>query len=400
MSALQDEEFDSRFRQRFEEGAPLPAEDGWAALSSRLEQHAAAKPARSIPMLKPALGVAASVLAVVAVLYFTQNSATPDTARKEGNRIAAKPAAILMTAENSVREAFAATDMKPPTGRGVLASRVQGSSRPFRAVVPAVTERNSRFSSDANTPAVVKNSKDASQPVLPQSNEVPKQPGNVMSLNPEEVQQGPVLANLRHFTESMPSTERPGQIGVQGGVSSIGNGGFAVGIAYQKPVSKKVFLEATLAYSGASFNTATPGSPIVVNNIPSNPQPGMTSEVPTVIPTVQHVRRPLSYLQLTPLVGYKLGKRLAGGLGGDVQRRLGSSSEAIAYSSDGRTPVSQYPDWDLGLLAKGDVSLTNRFKAGVAYRQSVAAFAESKIPTEPRSYWTIQLQYRLIREKN
>jgi hypothetical protein len=98
------------------------------------------------------------------------------------------------------------------------------------------------------------------------------------------------------------------------------------------------------------------------------------------------------YLQLMPTIGYHVHKRIAVGLGADVQRLFQNSNTTTTVYEDGALKL--VPTYDIGMVAKTEYSISHSLKTSLIYRAGLNNLSENKYIN--RSYLQLQLKLKIL----
>ncbi len=168
--------------------------------------------------------------------------------------------------------------------------------------------------------------------------------------------------------------------------------GYSIGASARRMVNDKVYVEGDVAFMGSS-NTqevlysekvssaslaktnsyggmiaARTGDVNAKNSGESAPKstdnPGMTEVIKS-----NNVSYNLYYAQVTPSIGYKIMKRFSLGVGPDFQKMLVDNRPAPSTVDKGN--LREMPTFDIGLVGKTEVAVTNNIKAAVYYRNGI-----------------------------
>jgi hypothetical protein len=164
----------------------------------------------------------------------------------------------------------------------------------------------------------------------------------------------------------------------------------------------------------AGNNTNTGNSFMVARNtmrgarITSDPgETGPTPVSPTApvqaMPNIHRTRYDLYYAQVSPAIGYHLYKNLSVGVGADVQRLLQgdnsmSTSTSATTTSDIAADSKLVPGFDIGLVGKTEVTLSDKIRASIYYRQGMNNVITPGSKYIDRSYLQIHLKFTLFKK--
>jgi hypothetical protein len=160
---------------------------------------------------------------------------------------------------------------------------------------------------------------------------------------------------------------------------------------------------------GNAFNNSgNPGTTVSKTilstaRIASDPGPSVPTGTAPALPDIHRVKYDLYYGQITPGVGYHIHKNLAIGVGADVQRLLQgessiSTSTNATTASDVAADNKMVPTFDFGLVGKTEVTVTDRIKASVYYRQGMNNVVNPGNKYIDRSYMQVHLRYTIFRK--
>lgn len=156
------------------------------------------------------------------------------------------------------------------------------------------------------------------------------------------------------------------------------NAGYMAGINARQKLGKKLFVEGDLA---------------VVNNKASESFTQQQQQIATLQRTpIDYKDANLLYVAFNPLVGYQVTKSIALGVGADVQRLVNENDLLVNVNDE----IKTVPGTDIGLTGKTEVSLTERLKAGILYREGVNNFLNSSNQFFDRRYIQVQLKFIVV----
>jgi hypothetical protein len=381
-------EFDELIRQKFDQSDFEYNPANWDRLEDQLGGRSKKK---SIIMwwLMPVAGIAASVAMAMGVYPLMQHGeitapvAVTDAPAGKGNAIqkeATVPAQnIVASAERIVHyHAAIAGKIKPAakTAEPQVAKEEQFGINIDNAIVSVKQNRK------ANTNmlfAPTINSKKEEVAVVTKKKEVAKKETKEASK--------PVVTFKERIQKPQPKFSI-----ILTGAYAKGNQNFgsSAGVAIRRKINDKVFFEGAVAFTNSNINQDMPKQEIIsrtdyVNTqIPTNGsgtragkglttgEPGGRTTVTTSVLgelTSSNVSYDLSYLQVSPSLGIKLIKGVSIGVGPDFQQALSDKRPTADPNFQGtsyRTPL-----FDVGLMARSEVSISRTLKAGVSYRKGI-----------------------------
>ncbi len=98
----------------------------------------------------------------------------------------------------------------------------------------------------------------------------------------------------------------------------------------------------------------------------------------------------LLYVAFNPAVGYQVLKNVSVGLGADVQRMINNDDLLVQVTEEIHKTI---PGTDIGLTGKTEISLSEKLKAGILYREGVNNFLNSSNQFFDRRYLQVQLKF-------
>ena len=221
------------------------------------------------------------------------------------------------------------------------------------------------------------------------------QPGNI-SL----AQYTHITTSSSYIPEPVPDAEksdpysRKVNISLAGGLNyGSASQGYLLGASVRKNLSNKLYIEGDVAYTNSNSQrtvnsyASAPTNPLNMSNIQSSPT------------TTENVNS-LSYLQLSPVIGYHLHKKIAVGVGADFQRLLQnntSTTSANNFIGAATTETGKIiPDMDYGIICKTEYSVSSRLKTGLQYREGMNNFLSNTNKYFDRNYFQVQIKYSLF----
>lgn len=153
--------------------------------------------------------------------------------------------------------------------------------------------------------------------------------------------------------------------------------------------------------SFVAINMTVPRGVMANARVASEPVANKTSTPVEATPDIHRVRYDLYYAQVTPGIGYHLHKNLSVGVGADVQRLLEgddkmSTSTSVSTAADLAADNKLVPGFDVGLVGKTEVTLTDKIKASVYYRQGMNNVISQGNKYLDRSYLQVHLRFTLF----
>jgi len=169
------------------------------------------------------------------------------------------------------------------------------------------------------------------------------------------------------------------------------NTGYTAGATIRRMVSDKVYVESDVAFTNSSIAQAMPyydvtlktqwykdGVPVAgppsartTNATDGNPAPVYTKTVTQVNGDLKtnNVSYDLSYLQVSPSLGYKIMKKMSLGIGPDFQKVVAGTQPTPSTTYNGNKQTA--PLLDVGLVGKTEYALTKKVRAGIYYRKGI-----------------------------
>ena len=148
-------------------------------------------------------------------------------------------------------------------------------------------------------------------------------------------------------------------------------------------------------------NSTVPKSLMANARIASNPTTDVPPSPVQAMPDIHRIKYDLYYAQFAPAVGYHLHKNLSVGVGADVQRLLQgennlSTNPSATTAADIAADNKLVPGFDVGLVGKTEVTVTNKIKASVYYRQGMNNVIAPGNKFIDRSYMQIYLRFTIF----
>jgi hypothetical protein len=170
------------------------------------------------------------------------------------------------------------------------------------------------------------------------------------------------------------------------------NNSYSAGAAIRRKINDKVYFEGNVAFTNTSINQDMPVQKMITRpDYVTTGQPssgnttvagkglstkGVASGKTTTdnIPvagelTSNNVSYNLSYLQVNPSLGVKVVKGVSLGVGPDFQQALADKRPEADPNYKGTSYKT--PLFDVGLMARSEVSISRTLKAGVSYRKGI-----------------------------
>ncbi len=170
------------------------------------------------------------------------------------------------------------------------------------------------------------------------------------------------------------------------------NNSYSAGAAIRRKINDKVYFEGTVAFTNTSINQDMPKQNMITrpdyegtlqtasgNN--SSAGKGLTTKGvasgKTTLDntpiygelTSKNVTYNLSYLQVSPSLGVKIIKGVSVGVGPDFQQALADKRPEADPNYKGTSYKT--PLFDVGLMARSEVSISRTLKAAVSYRKGI-----------------------------
>lgn len=390
---METKEFDALIKSKFEENDFEYNRDNWDRMLWKLEDNSRNNKGKAF-WLTIAVGMAASLTLLAAVRLFNpspvnhqaqtaaKTSATPAPAGKTGK---AAPAPQLATVT---------TPRKPSHIRAHIDKPVTAAVEVPEAIsfVPQTNEHPATEQETAEKPVIdLAGATEAAQ--VKKTRQAFDQPFYE-----------PQLINTRKINFSFGGGYNYGSQG----------SGYLVSASASKKLGGKFYLEGDLALVNNSAtntsktNTATAGMQSETNRTPgtNNNNGGFTGsgdhpivpagdagvgEMPYSEPVISTNSLSLFYVQLTPVLGYNVHKKLRVGMGADFQRLLRDDIKV----QDAAGNIYNVPGLDLGVVGKAEIAVSNRIRTSISYREGVSnAIGRDKMYLD-RDYLQIQLKYTI-----
>ncbi len=177
------------------------------------------------------------------------------------------------------------------------------------------------------------------------------------------------------------------------------NTGYTAGISIRRKVAGDLFVDGSVAmlYNNNASNVAINNGPPLADN-PSNTGAKPTAfnnETTLASPALDPIQK-LYYVQFNPSIGYQVEKHVALSVGGDFQQILNSRGEQDEIVQPGTNSAKVFPNFDVGLTAKTEFSITPSIQAGLVYREGLNNLLKSDgARYVNRRYIQVQFKYNL-----
>lgn len=177
------------------------------------------------------------------------------------------------------------------------------------------------------------------------------------------------------------------------------NTGYTAGISIRRKVAGDLFVDGSVAmlYNNNASNVAVNnGPPLADNTSNTGAKPtAFNNETNLASPALDPIQK-LYYVQFNPSIGYQVEKHVALSVGGDFQQILNSRGEQDEIVQPGTNSAKVFPNFDVGLTAKTEFSITPSIQAGLVYREGLNNLLKSDgARYVNRRYIQVQFKYNL-----
>lgn len=374
-------EFDTLIKEKFEQNSFEYNPVQWMKLADKLET---AEPVRKKNrwLLPTAIGIAASftLFAAVITLKPAHRSQLAQNHQPATSSVIAAPAPTTKKgSDHSIGNNIAATTATVKHRRNNVAAKTPETvatitNKPTYPAADVVTNSNSeKASTDIAFNTGTKNNNSKKQ--------------NVFSSLNESI-----------IADASSDRNRKTIVSLAGGYNygSIGSG-YSVGATARHNISERLYVEADIAYvrNNSSSSQTKVETTYAYNTKTADPNTGIhpladqiTKETKLSTTTKSYN---LNYLQVTPLMGYKLHKKVSVGVGPDIQRLIADNKPELSDV----TPYSEIPGIDVGVMGRTELSLTDKVKASISYREALNNVLNGGTRFIDRSYLQFQLKFAL-----
>lgn len=173
------------------------------------------------------------------------------------------------------------------------------------------------------------------------------------------------------------------------------NMGYALGVNTRRNIGERLYIEGDVAFSSNrnTMQTTAMNTAVFDMYMEQTPQNLTNAGKAAGAETANE----MLYLQVTPVVGYQVGKNWSVGAGPDMQRMF-QNGETTFYIVD-EAKVKPVPVMDYGLVGKTEYRLYKSFKAGVQYRYGMNSVLTPEKNYLNRSYLQVQLKVGILGSK-
>lgn len=369
-------EFDALIKSKFETNDFEYNQDNWERMSWRLGDKKTNR--NKTIWLTIALGMAASLTVFAAVKIFRQSPVNQGTQLALEN----KPATT-----KSIQPSIANTNKNIVTATPKYTSqKVQHVSRPMLKTIQNPIILQSATTKERNVAIVDKQDTKENTPLITQ--EPPA--GNNHNLHKFD----------QPFYEPNTINTRKVQLSFGGGLNHGSAGsGYMLSATASKRLNSKFYLEGDLAFvNNSTTNNITKSQkdmPAYSSENPGNqegPKALTTTNIKHPEQTVSINSLNMYYVQLTPVLGYNVHKKMKLGMGADVQRML---QDKYKYVQDAEGNIFDIPGIDLGFVGKAEYSISERISTSVSYREGFIDKLNTGRNYLDRDYLQVQLKYTI-----
>ncbi len=386
-------EFDELIKSKLGEADFAYANEDYHAMNAQLLAAREGKSSRKMWLLLT--GIAACMLIVIVISALSTNSSyNGQLASKE---VIAKP----MPSQTTNSPLTEQKQQEPEiTNIATVTATKQTDRTPKQNIIP---QRNGisgiTYQKKATTQTVPNNKADS----MP-SNGVQKADINVFPIGNEAFLlsslNAPPSHNVSGVSELEPlwkdyiKIDRSLNVSLAGGLNyGAASQGYLLGASVRKNLSNKLYVEGDLAYTNSN-------SQRTVNAYNTSMFVGNANTAPALAASSKENVNSLSYLQLSPSLGYHIHKKIAIGVGADVQRLLQANAPTTSSSAFSNGMASEtgkiMPDLDYGIIGKTEYAVSSRLKAGLQYREGMNNFLSNTNKYFDRNYFQVQIKYSLF----
>lgn len=379
-------EFDQKIKAKLEQGAFEYKPERWQDMLQQLEHQEQSHKKKAFVLL-PAWGVAASVIVLISVLGLGLYTLLPH----HEHQLTATSSEI--TNNKILPEPTPSTQPVAPTEQDIKGQHTLtlAHHKLLQHQAPAIAQTTFIAAEHTAPEKTIKDIEHTNN--LTEEHTTPK----VAATQPKT----PV--NTTDMMLELPATahpySEPGSLSIGGGVNygKLNTSGYTITTNVRKSISERLFVEGDVAF----VNNSSPDNTYNLSNnnfnyIGSSTGTGGTgSHGISNIGAVQSAGTSVNnfyYLQLTPTLGYHVHKRIAVGLGADVQRLFQNSNTTTTVYEDGAFKL--VPVYDVGMVAKTEYAITRSLKTSLTYRAGLNNLSENKYIN--RSYLQLQLKLKIL----
>jgi hypothetical protein len=364
-------EFDELIKAKFDKNEFAYNPANWDLLSQQMKQLQQPRKNNIVATWPALAGIAATVALIMVLPMLWQQANDEQPIVMEKNAANTAPAVVAQKAEPPVEET------------NTNATTVPGKNK----IVAIPLKKTAQKKTSVNT----------TQPIVANNNtETTNRQNQPVSANqkPKPALERPVNGKL-YADINTPDVENKNRISKKvtidlvGGVNYNANvSGYTFGASANRKLGNKLYIEGNIAYVNNNINQGRADKALSAQNFEDryDTNPGTSGvKTSTPAPTV------LSYVQVTPVVGYQVSKRFNIGAGPDFQQMVNTGSA-----------LSQvYSTFDMGVLAKAEYGITKKLKAGIQYRNAVNKLLKTETTsfgtkTEERNYMQVQIKYSIF----
>lgn len=369
-------EFDELLKSKMAGNGFAYDPEDYTAMARQLAATRRAKPSRTILLLL--LSMAACIAFAVIISGITQRNekTDSDTITKNDTKTIAAPSHIL-----------------PKPVANTVASNNESLSR-----AKTKDSNNNVFKENKKTGSLIAKVNDGNEApgkiiYSDQVKNIAIAPSSKVNIDGISIPQNKPFTSTKSDIEGLIQEEiehnynRKLNISLAGGVNyGSANQGYLLGASARKDLGRKLYVEGDIAYinSNPATGPSPRGASSFVNGVSNVSAPAPNNNLSA-----------LNYLQMSPVVGYHIHKKIALGLGPDFQRLLqnNTSSAATVYTPEADKIA---PGLDFGFIGKTEYSVSKRLKAGFLYREGMNNFISNTNKYFERNYFQVQVKYSLL----
>lgn len=380
-------EFESWMKGKVEEEPYLPSEDMWQKLAGELQEP---PPAKKTVLFIPFLKIAAS-----AALVLSLGTAAFFYLKKEE-----EPVAI----QNNIARINIALPNHTPSENGTTNTVTPASI----ALNPAQNTKGKSIPQTKGQDKIAISLTDTSAShVADHRTEVYKEPGKEMPVIADKREKGnkqesaPIYAPYNDVYGRQANGSKGIDMGVAANVGkpSVGNMGYQIGVVGRKEISKRIFVEATLAMASTNVSYSQQHSFQNVNLSNDGLTSSITPESKTNI-KASYARNIIS-VGLNPSVGIKVTRSLSLSGGGAVYRNINpdltltnkNEIESAALQYNIISTEEKVSQWDIGLTGNADYKITKQLSVNANYRHGLSNYLHYNNKYQKNSGFNFGLKY-------
>lgn len=404
---MKTKEFDAHIRNKFEENDFEYKPGGWERLAWQMENNIAitAPPKKKKHGFLLISGIAASILLAVAIMFYPTGDEQPATVSAVSS--------VSDMATTTPPEAMVSHTPEPTTPEEIAGMEHIVRHRTGRqSIIPPSNIRKDIAATQTGEQETVTDNEQQETKQETGSTDI-----NLMNAPVQKQAKKQYALNEYATYPEEKTTHRKIDLSLGGGYNygSLGSG-YTLNANMQKNLGAGFFIagDVGIVNNSASNTTitqtpvgaappvtaGTSGTPGIGTSNSGSGFTGTGNVSPnaivnaggTTVPTVSVNNINLFYMQVTPMIGYKIGKKITVGAGADVQRLL---QDKYDYVTDANGNVFAIPATDIGMTGKAEYTLSPRIQTGIQYRNGISNMLESGKNYLERDYFQVQIKCRI-----